>query len=173
MIRVVLDTNIVVSALLRSGGLPEAVFNLAVDRSVQLYISQPILAEYEEVLRRPRLDIHSDKVTNALTRIREAGLLITPTTPVTAAGDPDDNIFLECAQAASAGYLVTGNRRDFPDEWAGTKVVTAREFLAIVVTSLNRLTDARGVAAHAPSLVRASSSPSVRRLAGAIIALFD
>src|SRR6266849_4488543 len=132
MIRVVLDTNIVVSALLRSGGLPEAVFNLAVDRNVQLYISEPILAEYEEVLRRPRLDIHPDKVTNALARIREAGLLVIPTAPVNAASDPDDNIFLECAQAASARYLVTGNRRDFPDEWEGTKVVTPREFLEII-----------------------------------------
>ena len=53
MIRVVLDTNIVVSALLRSGGLPHAVFNLAVDRIVQLCISEPILAEYEEVARSP------------------------------------------------------------------------------------------------------------------------
>ncbi len=132
MIRVVLDTNIVVSAMLRSGGLPEAVFNLAVDRNVQLYISQPILAEYEEVLRRSRLDIHPDKVTHALAKIREAGLLVTPTTPVTAASDPDDNIFLECAEAASAHYLVTGNQRDFPHQWAGTKVVTAREFLATI-----------------------------------------
>jgi putative PIN family toxin of toxin-antitoxin system len=93
MIRVVLDTNIVVSALLRSGGLPEAVFNLAMKRSIQVYISEPILAEYEEVLRRPRLDIQPDKVTKALARIREAGVLVTPATPVSAASDPDDNIF--------------------------------------------------------------------------------
>ena len=47
MIRVVIDTNIVVSAMLRSGGLPEAVFNLAVDRlTVQLYFSAPVMAEY-------------------------------------------------------------------------------------------------------------------------------
>lgn len=81
MIRVVLDTNIVVSAMLRSGGLPEAVFNLAINRIIQLYISEPVLAEYEEVLRRPRLDIHPDKVTNALTRIREAGMLVNPARP--------------------------------------------------------------------------------------------
>jgi putative PIN family toxin of toxin-antitoxin system len=93
MIRVVLDTNIVVSAMLRSGGLPEAVFNLAVDRNVQLYISQPILAEYEEVLRRSRLNIHPDKVTHALAKIREAGLLVTPNTPVTAASDPETTFF--------------------------------------------------------------------------------
>jgi putative PIN family toxin of toxin-antitoxin system len=53
VIRVVLDTNVVVSALLCSGGFPEAVFNLAMDREIQLRISAPILAEYEEVLHRP------------------------------------------------------------------------------------------------------------------------
>jgi len=103
MIRVVIDTNVVISAALRSGGLPETVFNLAVDRRVQLYVSEAILAEYEEVLRRPRLDIHPGKTTIALARIREAAISVTPTQPVTACRDPDDNIFLECAQAAQAG----------------------------------------------------------------------
>src|SRR5277367_3487913 len=97
MIRVVIDTNVVISAVLRSGGLPEAVFNLAVDRRVQLYVSDAILAEYEDVLRRPRLDIHPDKVTLALTRIGEAAISVAPTERVTACSDPDDNIFLECA----------------------------------------------------------------------------
>ena len=60
------------------------------------------MAEYEEVSRRPRLKIHSAKVKIALTRIREAGLLVTPTMPVTAASDPDDNIFLECAGIVTA-----------------------------------------------------------------------
>ncbi len=76
MIRVVLDTNIVVSALLRSGGLPHAVFNLAADQVVQLCISEAIMAEYEEVLRRPRLGIHPDKVTiegSRVARQRPAG----------------------------------------------------------------------------------------------------
>ena len=57
MIQVVLDTNIVVSALLRSGSLPEAAFNLAMDRTVQLSVSAAILAEYEDVLRRSKLKI--------------------------------------------------------------------------------------------------------------------
>ncbi|MFN0103304.1 MAG: putative toxin-antitoxin system toxin component, PIN family [Bryobacteraceae bacterium] len=110
MIRVVIDTNIVVSAMLRSGGLPEAVFNLAIDgRRVQMYFSTPVLAKYEDVLRRSRLGIHPGKVTHALAKIREAGLIVTPTVPATAASDPDDNIFLECAQAAETP--VSGDRQ--------------------------------------------------------------
>ena len=133
MIRVVIDTNIVVSAMLRSGGLPEAVFNLAVGhREIRMYFSEPVMAEYEEVLRRPRLDIQPDKVTNALARIRETGLVVTPTVSVTAARDPDDNIFLECAQSAEAEYLVTGNLKDFPRVWLTTRIVTAREFMEVI-----------------------------------------
>jgi putative PIN family toxin of toxin-antitoxin system len=78
MIRVVLDTNIIVSANLRAGGLPEAVFNLAIDGVVQLCVSEPVLAEYEEVLSRARLAIPAQKVAMALTRIREKGSMRSP-----------------------------------------------------------------------------------------------
>ena len=46
--------------------------------------------------------------------------------------DPDDNKFLECADAARADYLVTGNQRHFPKFWKKTKVITSREFISIV-----------------------------------------
>ena len=132
MIRVVLDTNIVVSAMLRSGGMPEAIFNLAIDRVIQLYISEPILAEYEEVLNRPRLNMHPEKVANALFKIREAGTVVRPSAPVTAASDPDDNVFLECAEAAEAHYVITGNRDDFPEKWASALILTPRQFLEVI-----------------------------------------
>ena len=50
-----------------------------------------------------------------------------------ACSDPHDDIFLECAQAAEADYLITGNVRDFPAVWDSTRIVTAREFLDIGV----------------------------------------
>jgi len=129
MIRDVLDTNVVVSAMLRSGGLPEAVFNLAMDGQICLCISEPMLAEYEDVLRRPRLAINPDKVTVALARIRAVALLVTPLAPVTAALDPDDNMFLGCAEAAHAHCPVTGNCRHFPDHWDATRILTPRQFM--------------------------------------------
>ena len=115
--------------LLRSGGLPEAVFKLAMGGEIQAYASDFILAEYEEVLRRPRLAIHPDKVTIAVVRIRAAMRMVLPSVRVTAATDPDDNMFLECAEAASAQYLVTGNRRHFPERWKETWIVTPRQFM--------------------------------------------
>jgi putative PIN family toxin of toxin-antitoxin system len=136
MIRVVLDTNIVVSAMLRTGGLPEAVFNLAINGVIRLFVSGPVLTEYEEVLRRSRLAIPQDKVAKALTSILDKSSLVTPTVRVTACMDPDDDAFLECAEAAGADYLITGNRKHCPDQWKKTRVVTAREFWEIAVDVL-------------------------------------
>jgi predicted nucleic acid-binding protein len=46
--------------------------------------------------------------------------------------DPADNIFLECADAAGADYLITGNQRHFPNFWKKTKIISSREFIGIV-----------------------------------------
>ena len=61
---------------------------------------------------------------------------MTPSRPLQITPDPEDNIFLECADAARADYLVTGNPRHFPKFWKKTKVITSREFLSIVAPHL-------------------------------------
>jgi predicted nucleic acid-binding protein len=95
----------------------------------QLCISGDVYAEYEEVIRRPRLNRTQSEIAARLRAVRENGLWVIPTEKVRACSDPDDDIFLECAQAAAAQFLVTGNVRDFPAKWSGTKIVTARQFL--------------------------------------------
>ena len=135
MIRVVLDTNIIVSALLQPLGPPAQVFLLALGDTVQLCVSGGIFAEYEEVLRRPRLRRTEETVLSALETIRKKAFWVKPSDPVRACSDPDDDVFVECAQASGASYLVTGNARDFPLRWLGTEVVTPRHFLEIVAAS--------------------------------------
>jgi predicted nucleic acid-binding protein len=61
---------------------------------------------------------------------------VAPTRALQVAKDPDDNKFLECADAARADYLVTGNQRHFPAFWKKTKVITSREFISIVAPHL-------------------------------------
>jgi len=133
MIRVVLDTNIVVSAMLRTAGLPYSVLSLGLARRLRMCGSEPVLAEYEEVLRRPRFGITDERIAEVMGGIRASSLLVQPTVAVTAARDPDDNIFLECAQTAEARYLITGNIADYPDTWAGTRVLTVRLFFELGV----------------------------------------
>jgi uncharacterized protein len=129
MIRVVIDTNVLVSALLTSGGLPEAVIDLAISGEVQWFASESVLAEYEDVLKRPRLAIDSGKAADAMDRIRANVSVVSPAVRVAAASDPDDNQFLECAEATQSHFLVTGNIRHFPEVWKDTRIVTPREFI--------------------------------------------
>ena len=132
MIRVVLDTNIVVSALLQSLGPPAQVLVLAISGALQLCVSGPVYAEYEEVISRPRFHRTAEVISGALRAVRENSLWVRPTETVRACSDPDDDILLECPQAAEAAYLVTGNLRHFPESWKRTRIVTARQLLDLI-----------------------------------------
>jgi predicted nucleic acid-binding protein len=64
------------------------------------------------------------------------GHTVVPTRRLEVTTDPADNIFLECADAARADYLVTGNQKHLPRFWKKTKVVTAREFVSLAAPHL-------------------------------------
>ncbi len=133
--RIVLDTNIIVSAMLQPLGPSSSIFLMALAEKVQLCLTEPILAEYKEVLHRPRLKRDSNIVRHALAAIRKAGDIVLPVRGIHACSDPDDNMFLECAEAAGAQYLITGNIRHFPEFWKKTKIVTPREFVIVLAAS--------------------------------------
>ncbi len=135
---VVLDTNVVVSAVLTSAGLERFVLNLALAGRVQWIVSAPILAEYETVLLRPKFPFDRRQVKALLRRIRRDSLLVRPASRANLASDPDDNMFLDCARAGDADYLVTGNARHFPARWHGTHIVNARELLVALMPELTR-----------------------------------
>ena len=99
MIRVVLDTNILISALLSPPGPPSQVFLMTIlEPDTQLCVSGDIYAEYEEVIRRPRFNRSDGEIEATLRTIRDKGFWVKPTENVRACSDPDDDIFLECAQ---------------------------------------------------------------------------
>ena len=129
MTRVVLDTNILFSAVFKSSGPQAGLIRLIVDRQIIPCVSPETLAEYHEVLARPILHRRAAEVEYILDLLTRIALLVVPTTSVNAATDPDDNCFLECAEAANADYLITGNKRHFPETWKKTKIVNTREFL--------------------------------------------
>jgi len=135
-LRLVVDTNIVVSAALRPGGLQRTVLLLAITRPARLYVSPAIFAEYEDVLSRPELQIRKGLRQQLLKLIAKRSHSVNPPRQLQLTRDPDDNMFLECADAARADYLVTGNARHFPRFWKRTKVITSREFLSLVAPHL-------------------------------------
>ena len=130
MIRIVLDTNVLISALLSSQGPPtQVLLMILLDSDTQLCVRGAIYAEYEEVARRSCFKRSDSEIEAMLRAIRERGFWIKPTQRVRACSDPDDDIFLVCAQAAAAHYLVTGNTKHFPLTWASARIVTPRQFL--------------------------------------------
>lgn len=137
-LRLVIDTNVTVSAALKPDGLQRTVLLLALTKPARLYVSEAILAEYREVLSRPELRIRKGLRQQLLQLIRNRSHLVTPSRRIQAARDPDDNKFLECADTARADYLITGNQRYFPRFWKTTKLITSREFISIVAPHLVR-----------------------------------
>jgi len=133
MIRVVLDTNVIVSGLLQPAGSPAQVFVLVLGGSIQLCVSGKIYAEYEEVISGPRFHRTDEVIAETLRTIRELGFWVKPTETIRVCSDPDDDIFLDCARAARAEYLVTSNLRHFPEAWESTRIVTARALLDIIL----------------------------------------
>jgi predicted nucleic acid-binding protein len=96
------------------------------------------VAEYEAVLERPELGIGKGRQRQLLELIENRAHLVRPSRAVRAASDPDDDMFLECADEARADYLVTGNLRHFPKFWKATKIVNAREFVSLAAPHLTR-----------------------------------
>jgi uncharacterized protein len=132
MIRVVLDTNIIVSAYLNQEGLPFFILKLALAGNFQLCASEGVLAEYAELLQRKSYPMDLRRAKLLLQKIRAASNTVRPASRLNVTKDPDDNIFLECALAAKAHYLVTGNTDHFPKKrWKYTSVITPRMFINI------------------------------------------
>lgn len=135
-LRLVIDTNVVISAAIKPAGLQRTVLLLAITKPARWYVSRPVLEEYRDVLARKELNIRKGLQSQLLQLIRKRSDCLSKTRRVEAALEPDDNVFLECADAAGADYLVTGNQKHFPKFWKKTKVITPGEFISLVAPHL-------------------------------------
>jgi putative PIN family toxin of toxin-antitoxin system len=115
-------------------GTPARVVALAASARLVLHISAAVFAEYEEVLARFRFGDEGGLAKEALDGIRRIAVWVKVSGTVTPCSDPDDDVFLQCAMAAKADYLVTGNLRHFPRTFESTRIVTPREFLDLFNT---------------------------------------
>ena len=131
-VRLVLVTNVVVSAALKPEGLQRTVLLLAITKPARMYVSPEILSEYRIVLSRPELRIPKGQRSQLLQLIENRAHLVTPAVSLNVATDAKDNIFIECADAGRADFLITGNQRHFPKLWKNTKIINSREFIDLV-----------------------------------------
>jgi uncharacterized protein len=135
-VRLVVDTNVVVSAAIKPDGLQRTVLLLAITSPAQFYVSDAILAEYKAVLSRREFAIPRGVRQQVFDLIQRNSRLVKRSRRLQVASDPDDDKFIECADAARADFLITGNQRHFPKYWRQTKVITSREFVSLVAPHL-------------------------------------
>jgi putative PIN family toxin of toxin-antitoxin system len=136
-LRLVIDTNVLVSAALNPDGLERTTILIAITKPARLYVSPPILEEYAGVLARPHLKIRKGVRLQLLQLIKNRSYMVVPSQRLGVASEPDDNVFLECADKAGADYLVTGNQKHFPQFWKKTKIITSREFISLAAPHLS------------------------------------
>jgi len=128
--RVVVDTNVFISSFF--GGNPRKIIDLWKSGGITLCLSKPIVDEYIEVLR--RLGLQNEKEIEELLGLFAHGfhVVFTAKTPELhiVEKDPDDNIFLECAVALKARFVITGDKalREIR-EYMNIEIINPREFL--------------------------------------------
>jgi putative PIN family toxin of toxin-antitoxin system len=128
MINVVLDTNVVVSALMSSTGSPAQILDMFFSGEIRLYYSESIFIEYEGVLSRPLLKILPDKAKRFLEIFCETGTLVEPFVSTVQLPHESDRVFYDTAKECSA-ILITGNTKHYPTE---DFIMTPRRFVDLV-----------------------------------------
>ncbi|RPF49935.1 putative PIN family toxin of toxin-antitoxin system [Thermodesulfitimonas autotrophica] len=127
--RIALDTNVLVSGLLKGYSTAGMIVRLVAGGLVQVVYDARILTEYREVLARPKFSFEESLVKAILVQIEEEGVLVTTAPLPERLPDPDDEPFLEVARAAGV-ILVTGNKKHFPRVACGpVRVMSPTEFI--------------------------------------------
>ena len=130
---VVLDTNVVVSALLKPGGVCGQILAALAKGRFAACVCNDILLEYAGVLNRPHLKIESADAAYVMELFLEVALNVAGGAELAGLPDPDDEVFLATASAGAVDYLVSGNLRHFPAQLCrGVRVISPAEFLKLL-----------------------------------------
>jgi len=135
MPKVILDTNVVISAFLKAESNPALILALGLEGSLTICLSETIWQEYRGVLSRKKFQgLDQESIEKLLSMLKERALWFGPRIPVNILSrDPADNKFLECALESQAEYLITGNTRHFPlKKFHETRIITPRDFIDLI-----------------------------------------
>jgi putative PIN family toxin of toxin-antitoxin system len=132
MQKVVIDTNVLISALIQRSFPYLIVQELFLEHRFQICVSQDLMSEYYEVLNRPKFSKFPDFVVKAeglLVKIESNSKIYKPQIKLDLITDPDDNMILELADECNADFVITGNTTDFTfPKYKNTKIVTPKEY---------------------------------------------
>jgi uncharacterized protein len=132
MQKVIIDTNVLVSALIQRNYPNFILYNYVLENLVEVCISDDLFKEYLEVLNRPKFSRYSDFISKAeivLAQIEAKATKFYPPKRLDIIADNADNRLLELAVASKADNIITGNTNDFTmSDFQGTKIVTPKEY---------------------------------------------
>ncbi len=124
--KVVLDTNVLVSALINPKGMPAKILNLILNEKLTILYDNRIMGEYREVLSRKKFNFSHEMIEPLINFIKYEGEFIASEPLKTHFSDEDDKMFLEVAVSGNAEYLITGSTKHFPAE---NNIVTPKIFI--------------------------------------------
>ncbi len=133
--KVVVDTNVLVSSFINAGGKPAMIIDYILNNKATPVVNEEILQEYETVLSRKKFCIKKEdmRVLTDYFRFYSVAAESAPALPVGTKVHKEDEKFLQAAYAAEADYLITGNRKHYPGTFKGKlRIVTPAEFLTAV-----------------------------------------
>ena len=131
----VIDTNVLVSAMLKWDSVPGSVLALTFDGPIIPILNREIVAEYREVLSRPKFHLTKDIIDDVMESLNAVGLYVEADAIDIDLPDPKDRVFYEVVmeeRKSEDAYLVTGNIRHFPTE---PFIVTPRQMIDIIVSA--------------------------------------
>jgi putative PIN family toxin of toxin-antitoxin system len=135
-VRVVLDTNVLVSALISPGGTPDTIYIAWRERRFELITCLEQLEEFQRVTRYPKLRsrIGTTAAGAMFNGLRGIATIVPALPPVERSADPADNFLLALAEAGQADYLVSGDRRGvlLLGSHLSTRIVTASRFVEAI-----------------------------------------
>jgi putative PIN family toxin of toxin-antitoxin system len=130
-LRVVFDTNVLISALCFPGGAPEHVYRLAIEGRIELATSPPLLAELGRILT-DKFDWEPGRVEDAIAHVARIAVIVEPTESVAVVkADPADDRVLEAALACDADVIASGDSHLLKlGEWRRIRIVSCAQLLA-------------------------------------------
>ena len=126
--KVILDTNIMVSALLSPRGLSAKILNFVLNGKLTIVYDNTIFAEYADVLNRNKFKLDKELINLVMDFIAKEGEYVIAEFQNRKFTDEDDKAFYEVYKSGYVDYLITGNKKHFPNEKG---IMTAREFFNV------------------------------------------
>ena len=134
--KIVIDTNVIASALRSKRGYSYKLLSILDDERIQVFISVPVILEYEDVIKREKLNIkykksEIDDFLDFICLIGEQRKIHYLWLPIIK--DRKDDMFLELAVESESNFIVTFNKKDFEGtEKFGIKILAPKEFLKVI-----------------------------------------